>query len=50
MTVLDHVLFLTYALDRYELLIKHRFASHVIQTLLAAASNTIAREVCRFLW
>ncbi|KAI0299719.1 ARM repeat-containing protein [Multifurca ochricompacta] len=28
----------------YEHLIKHRFASHVIQTLLAVASETIARE------
>ncbi|KAI0253125.1 ARM repeat-containing protein [Lactifluus subvellereus] len=28
----------------YELLIKHRFASHVIQTLLAVAPDTIARE------
>jgi nucleolar protein 9 len=29
-------------LDRYELLIKHRFASHVIQTLLVVAPDTIA--------
>ncbi|KAI9449636.1 hypothetical protein BJY52DRAFT_1359724 [Lactarius psammicola] len=28
----------------YELLIKHRFASHVIQTLLNVAAGTIARE------
>ncbi|KAI0274347.1 armadillo-type protein [Russula aff. rugulosa BPL654] len=28
----------------YELLMKHRFASHVIQTLLAVAPDTIARE------
>ncbi|KAH9991427.1 armadillo-type protein [Russula vinacea] len=28
----------------YELLIKHRFASHVIQTLLEVAPDTIARE------
>ncbi|KAH9175142.1 ARM repeat-containing protein [Lactarius sanguifluus] len=28
----------------YELLIKHRFASHVIQTLLNVAASTIARE------
>ena len=31
--------------DSYELLIKHRFASHVIQTLLSVATGTIAREV-----
>ncbi|KAI9511254.1 armadillo-type protein [Russula earlei] len=28
----------------YELLIKHRFASHVVQTLLTVAPDTIARE------
>jgi nucleolar protein 9 len=46
MPVLGSVLSLTCALDRYELLIKHRFASHVIQTLLEVAPDTIAREVC----
>lgn len=30
---------------RYEKLIKHRFASHVCQTFLEVAVNTIAREV-----
>src|SRR6266702_7132340 len=38
------------AVDRYhEMLIKHRFASHVIQKLLNVAAGTIAREVRRLL-
>ena len=47
MLIFGSILFLTCMLDRYELLIKHRFASHVIQTLLVVASDTIAREVCQ---
>ena len=49
MLIFGSILFLTWVLDRYELLIKHRFASHVIQTLLVVASDTIAREVCQIL-
>ena len=35
---------------RYEALIKHRFASHVCQTMFTVASETIAREVSIFLY
>ncbi len=46
--ICPHPPFLSFwlALDRYKLLIKHHFASHVIQILLTVASNTVAHEVC----
>ena len=31
---------------RYETLVKHRFASHVCQTLFSVARDTVSREVC----
>ena len=33
---------------RYETLVKHRFASHVCQTLFSVARDTVPREVLEF--
>ena len=35
--------------DRYETLVKHRFASHVCQTLFSVARDTVSREVCSWI-
>lgn len=32
--------------NSFETLVKHRFASHVCQTLFSVAAETVAREVC----
>ena len=32
---------------RYKTLVKHRFASHVCQTFIEVAADTVTREVCK---